>query len=143
MNITVVGMGKIGIKLVERLSREENHNLTAIDTRHNVLSDVVNTYDVKGILGSGSSLETLTEAGVENTDVLIAVTGSDEVNLLTCLIARKLGKCSTIARVRNPEYKNEIQFFKEDLGLAMIINPELLKEILKLLQFLMLLYIQD
>ncbi len=124
MNITVVGMGKIGIKLVERLSREENHNITAIDIRHNVLSDVVNTYDVMGVSGSGASLDTLTEAGVEDTDVLIAVTGSDELNLLTCLIARKLGNCSTLARVRNPQYKKEIQFFKEDLGLAMIINPE-------------------
>ncbi len=124
MNITVVGMGKIGIKLVERLNREENHNITVIDEKPGVLSDVVNTYDVRGIVGSGASLEILTEAEVENTDVLISVTGSDEINLLTCLIARKLGKCNTIARVRNPHYKNEIQFFKEDLGLAMIINPE-------------------
>ncbi len=124
MNIVIVGLGKIGEKLVERLGREENHNITVVDVRYNILQDVVNTYDVMGVSGNGANLETLKEAGIEETDVLIAVTGSDEINLLTCLIARKLSNCSTIARVRNPEYKKELNFFKEDLGLAMIINPE-------------------
>lgn len=137
MNIIVVGLGKIGIKLVERLSQEENHNITAVDVRQNVLQDVVNTYDVKGIAGSGSSVETLQEAGIKNTDIFIAVTGSDEFNLLTCLIARKLSNCNTIARVRNPEYGKELQLFKEDLGLAMIINPEYTaaREIARILRF--------
>ena len=137
MNIIVVGLGKIGIKLVERLGQEENHNITAVDVRQNVLQDVVNTYDVKGIAGSGSSAETLQEAGIKNTDIFIAVTGSDEFNLLTCLIARKLSNCNTIARVRNPEYGKELQLFKEDLGLAMIINPEYTaaREIARILRF--------
>ncbi len=124
MKIVVVGLGKVGERLIERLSREENHSITAIDIDHKILQETVNSYDIMGVLGSGASIDTLKEAGIENTDILIAVTDSDELNLLTCLIARKLSKCNTIARVRNPEYKKEVQLFKEDLGLAMIINPE-------------------
>lgn len=124
MNIVIVGSGKVGEKLVERLSREEEHNITVIDIKNNVLHDVVNTYDVMGVNGSGANLDTLKEASIEEADILIAVTGSDEINLLTCLIARKISKCNTIARVRNPEYGKELNLFKEDLGLAMIINPE-------------------
>ena len=109
MNIIIVGAGKVGEKLVERLSREENHNVTVVDVRHNILQDTVNTYDVMGVSGSGASLEALSEAGINDADILIAVTGSDELNLLTCLIARKINSgCSTIARVRNPEYNKEI-----------------------------------
>lgn len=124
MNIVIVGSGKVGEKLVERLSREENHNITVVDIKNSVLHDVVNSYDVMGVNGSGASLDTLKEASIEEADILIAVTGSDEINLLTCLIARKISKCNTIARVRNPEYGKELHLFKEDLGLAMIINPE-------------------
>lgn len=125
MNIIVVGLGKVGEKLVERLSREEGHNITIVDVRQNVLQDTVNSYDVMGVTGSGAGIETLNEAGINEADILIAVTGSDELNLLTCLIARKINNnCSTVARVRNPEYSKEIQLIKEELGLAMIINPE-------------------
>ena len=77
-----------------------------------------------GVTGSGASIDTLMEAGIESADVLIAVTGSDEVNLLTCLVAKKAGDCQTIARVRKPEYSKEIKMFKDDLGLALVINPE-------------------
>lgn len=126
MNIIIVGVGKVGEKLVEGLSREENHNITAVDVRQNILQDVVNTYDVMGVSGSGASVEVLNEAGIEDADILIAITGSDELNLLTCLIARKINSnCSTIARVRNPEYNKEIHLIKEELGLDMVINPEL------------------
>ncbi len=124
MNIVIVGSGKVGEKLVEGLSREENHNITVVDIKNSVLHDVVNSYDVMGVNGSGASLDTLREASIEEADILIAVTGSDEINLLTCLIARKISRCNTIARVRNPEYSKELHLFKEDLGLAMIINPE-------------------
>ncbi len=124
MNIIVVGLGKVGEKIVELLVREEEHNITVVDVKSVVLRDVVNTYDVIGVTGSGASIEVLNEAGVENADILIAATGSDEINLLTCFIARKVSGCKTIARVRNPEYGKELQLFKEDLGLAMIINPE-------------------
>ena len=125
MNIIVAGLGKIGLRLVELLSLEENHNITVIDTRASALQDVVHSYDVIGVAGNSASLDTLTEAGIKDADILIAVTGSDELNLLTCFIARKISKCDTIARVRNPEYAKELQLFKDDLGLAMIINPEL------------------
>lgn len=137
MNIIIVGLGKVGQKLVERLSREEEHSITVVDLRRNILEDVVNSYDVMGVSGSGASLEILTEAGIGKTDILIAVTGSDELNLLTCLIARKLSGCNTIARVRNPEYKKEVHLFQEDLGLAMVINPEFTaaQEIARLLRF--------
>ena len=78
-----------------------------------------------GIVGNGASINTLMEAGIETADILIAVTASDEMNLLCCLIAQKTGHCHTIARVRNPIYSKEIGFIKERLGVTMIINPEL------------------
>lgn len=124
MNIIVVGCGNVGKKIVEMLCLENEHNITVVDTRPTAINMLVNQYDVMGVLGSGTSLDTLTDAGVADADILIAVTASDEINLLTCLIARKSGHCQTIARVRNPEYGKEIQLFKEDLGLAMVINPE-------------------
>ncbi len=137
MNIIIVGLGKVGQKLADRLSRENEHSITVIDLKQFVLADIVNAYDVMGITGSGASIEVLEAAGIRQADILIAVTDSDELNLLTCLIARKLSHCNTIARVRNPEYKQEIQLFREDLGLAMIINPELIaaREIARLLRF--------
>ncbi|MBP3448746.1 MAG: Trk system potassium transporter TrkA [Clostridia bacterium] len=137
MNIIIVGLGKVGQKLVERLSHEGKHSITVVDLRRNILEDMVNTCDVMGVVGSGANMEVLAEAGIKKTDILIAVTGSDELNLFTCLIARKLSGCNTIARVRNPEYKNEVQLFQEELGLAMIINPEFTaaREIARLLRF--------
>ncbi len=137
MNIIVVGLGKVGTKLVERLSKEDNINVTAVDTRKNVIESAVNTFDVMGVIGSGTSLDILLDAGVKEADVLIAATGSDEINLLTCLIARKTGGCKTIARVRDPQYSKEIHLFKEDLGLAMIINPEYIAatEMARILRF--------
>lgn len=137
MNIIIVGYGKVGQKIAERISEEKEHNITVIDVRAKKIEDMVGQYDVMGVVGSGANIETLREAGVKNADLLIAVTGSDELNLLTCLIARKCGKCQTIARVRKPEYFQEVQLFKEDLGLAMIINPELTAatEIARLLRF--------
>lgn len=124
MNIIIVGCGKVGEKLTERLSQEQEHDITVVDLRERVVEDLSSQYDVMGVHGSGTSLDTLLEAGVEEADLLIAVTGSDELNLLTCLLARKAGNCQTIARVRKPEYSKELNLFKEDLGLAMIINPE-------------------
>ncbi|MBR5240009.1 MAG: Trk system potassium transporter TrkA [Clostridia bacterium] len=137
MKIIIVGLGKVGQKLAERLSQEKEHSITVIDLRQPVLTDIVNAHDVMGITGSGASMDVLEEAGIRSADILIAVTESDELNLLTCFLARKLGSCNTIARVRNPEYKKEIQLFREDLGLAMIINPELIaaEEIARLLRF--------
>jgi trk system potassium uptake protein TrkA len=137
MNIIIVGCGKVGQKLAEKLSQEKEHNITVIDLRYNLVQDLINEYDIMGVCGSCSDLDTLTEAGVTKADLLIAATGADELNLLTCFMAKKIGGCQTIARVRNPEYAKGIHIFKEDLGLAMIINPEATaaREIARILRF--------
>lgn len=124
MNIIIVGCGKVGQKIAEKLSHENEHNITVVDSRRFKVESIINEYDVMGVVGSCADIDILKEAGVENADTLIAVTGSDELNLLTCLMAKKAGECQTIARVRNPEYRKTLPLFKEDLGLAMIINPE-------------------
>lgn len=123
MQIIIVGCGNVGTALTEQLSSEE-HNITVIDLENQRLKDLTNNYDVMGVVGNGISFAVQKEAGVENAHLLIAVTGSDETNLLCCLIAKKTGGCHTIARVRNPIYNMEIDYIKEELGLSMIINPE-------------------
>ncbi len=137
MQIIIVGCGKVGEKLIERLSAEEEHDITAIDLKADIVHNVTAQYDVMGIIGSGLDMETLSEAGVEHADILIAVTGKDEQNLLTCLMAKRLGGCRTIARVREPEYNRAVPLLKEDLGLAMVINPEFAaaSEIARILRF--------
>lgn len=137
MNIIIVGCGKVGQKLAEKLSQEKEHNITVIDLRYSLVQDLINEYDIMGVCGSCSDLDTLTEAGVSDADLLIAATGADELNLLTCFMAKKAGGCQTIARVRNPEYAKGLHIFKEDLGLAMIINPEATaaREIARILRF--------
>jgi len=136
MNIIIVGCGKVGSTLAEHLSMEGN-DITVIDRKYEVVQRLSNKLDIMGMAGSGSSFNVQLEAGVEDADLLIAVTGSDELNLLCCLIAKKAGDCQTIARVRNPEYNKEIQYLKEELGLAMVINPEhaAALEIARLLRF--------
>lgn len=125
MKIIIVGCGKVGQELTEKLSQEKIHDITVVDLHYDIVQKLTNEYDVMGICGSGTDLEILTEAGVEAADILISVTGSDELNLLTCFIAQKVGGCQTIARVGKPEYFKEIHLFKEDLGLEMVINPDL------------------
>ena len=136
MNIIIVGCGKVGYTLVEQLSNEE-HNIVVVDKSAEKVQYITDNLDAMGIVGNGVSYQTLQEAGVANSDLVIAVTGSDEENLLCCLIAKKTGNCQTIARVRNPIYNSEIDFLKEEFGLAMIINPELTaaREIAKMFQF--------
>lgn len=124
MKIIIVGLGKVGSTLAEQLSKEGN-DIVVIDTRYERVQNLSNELDIMGIVGSGSSHNVQEEAGIETADLLIAVTGSDELNLLCCLIAKKAGNCQTIARVRSPEYNQEARFIKEELGLAMVINPEL------------------
>ena len=136
MHIIIVGCGKVGRTLAEQLQEEET-DLTLIDMDADVINDLTEDIDAMGIVGNGASINTLMEAGIETADILIAVTVSDEMNLLCCLIAQKTGHCHTIARVRNPIYSKEIGFIKERLGVTMIINPELAaaQEISKLLRF--------
>lgn len=136
MNIIIVGCGKVGYTLVEQLSNEE-HNIIVVDKNTEKVQYITDNLDAMGIIGNGVSYQTLLEAGVSTADLVIAVTGSDEENLLCCLIAKKTGNCQTIARVRNPIYNSEIDFLKEEFGLAMIINPELTaaREIARMFQF--------
>ena len=124
MKIIIVGCGKVGYALAEQLS-EEGHDITFIDTNDDKLEQTLSVLDVQGVSGNGTSFRVQLEAGIKESDMLIAVTGQDEVNLLCCLIAKKAGNCSTIARVRNPEYFEEIKYLREELGISMAINPEL------------------
>ncbi len=124
MNIIIVGGGKVGITLAAQLGSEE-HEITLIDTNAAHVDAAVSALDIQGIVGNGTSYHTQLEAGIEAADLLVAVTDADETNLLSCLIAKKAGDCHTIARVRDPEYYNEIDFIKEELGLSMAINPEI------------------
>lgn len=136
MKIIIVGCGKVGYTLVEQLSGE-NHDIVVIDEQEDKVNSITDTLDAMGIVGNGVSFQTLSEAGIKTADLLIAVTGSDELNLLCCVIAKKSGRCKTIARVRNPIYNDEISFLRDELGLAMIINPELTcaAEIARIFQF--------
>ena len=113
----------MGYTLAEQLS-EEGHEITVIDPKAERVQAAVDALDVIGYIGNGNSYKMQKEAGVEEADLLIAVTGHDEVNLLSCLIAKKAGDCKTIARVRNPEYMEEISYIREELGLSLAINPE-------------------
>ncbi len=136
MKIIIVGCGKVGKTLAEELNKEDNE-VTVIDRRYAEVESLSNKFDVMGVVGNGASYKTQMEAGIEKADMLIAVTGSDELNLLCCLIAKRAGNCQTIARVRNPEYSEEIGFVKGALGLAMTINPEFAaaQEIARVLRF--------
>lgn len=124
MKIILVGGGKVGTALARQLS-EEDHNVTIVDTNKARVEHLTESYDVLGIVGNGSSITTLAEAGIEDADVFIAVTGSDELNLLCCMFAKKAGHCHAIARVRNPSYSHELDFIKKQIGISAIINPEM------------------
>jgi trk system potassium uptake protein TrkA len=136
VRILIVGVGKIGSTITAYLSHE-NHDITIIDTNSNIIQETVNSYDVSGIIGNGASSEILFEAGAKKADLLIASTSSDEVNILSCLVAKKFGVKYTIARVRNPEYSKQIDFIHKELDINMIVNPELetAKEISRILRF--------
>ena len=122
MNIIIVGCGKVGRELAAQLSKD-NNDVTVVDINPDLVRNVSTLYDVMGVTGNGTSFEVLAQAGVDHADVLIAVTRSDEVNLLCCVIARKATKCFTIARVSNPVYSREYKYLSKELGISMIYNP--------------------
>ncbi len=136
MRIIIVGCGLVGRTLTEELYKEGNE-VTVIDRKYSVVEEISNKLDVMGVHGNGASYRIQMEAGIEKTDLLIAVTDSDELNLLCCLIAKRAGNCQTIARVNNPEYSAEMDFVKDTLGLAMTINPDYAaaQEIARVLRF--------
>lgn len=136
MKIIIVGCGKVGYTLVEQLNSED-HDIVVVDVKEEKVRSITDELDALGVIGNGASYQTLQEAGIQDADLLIAVTNSDEQNLLCCVIAKKAGDCKTIARVRNPIYYDELEFLREELGLAMIINPELTSasQIARIFQF--------
>ena len=137
MEIIIVGGGQVGETLAAQLNGEGN-NVTLVDICAERVQEISVKYDIMGVVGNGATHTVQQEAGVDEADLLIAVTGSDELNLLCCLIAKKTGKnCQTIARVRNPEYSTEAPYLKDELGLAMVINPEYAasEEIARVLRF--------
>ena len=123
MKIIIIGNGKVGYTLARQLSGED-HDLVLIDRKAEALQNADSTLDLLCLEGSGASIQVLREADVQHTDLVIAVTGSDELNIVCCLIAKKLGARRTVARIRSPEYYREANLLKREVGLNMIINPE-------------------
>ncbi len=136
MNIIIVGDGKVGYTLAEHLSKEE-HNITIIDKNIEALKRADETLDVMCVKGNGASANVLIEAGVSECDVVIAATSRDEMNMICCFIAKKLGAVKTIARIRDPEYYEEFTVLRKEMGIDMVINPErsCAQEIANILQF--------
>lgn len=123
MHIIIVGLGKLGMTMTKQLVNE-GHSVTVVDTNGNKLTNAVDVYDVMGVCGNGATVETLEEAGASKAKLIIAATASDEMNILCCLIANRMGTENTLARVRNPDYAAQMQFLRNELGLSMIVNPE-------------------
>lgn len=123
MNIIIVGCGRVGQTVAERLVLEGN-NVTVVDTNATKVKEVAGKIDALGVIGNGATHKTQRDAGIDSADILIAVTAADELNLLSCIVAKRSGSCKTIARVRNHEYNDEAPFLKSELELAMAINPE-------------------
>ncbi len=134
MNIVVVGVGSVGLELVEQLIKE-GHSITVIDANQDNVQRAVNMFDVKGFVGNGGSLDTLLEAGITNADLFIAVSEKDEINVLACMVAKSIGIQYTVARVRNPEFSS-MALEKNNIGISLMVNPEfqVSEEILSLLQ---------
>ena len=124
MKIIIIGAGKVGSTLAAQLVKE-GHEVVVMDTNQERLDELQNRIDIMTLCGNGASKEYLAEAEVAESDLVIAATSADEVNILSCFIARQIGATKTIARVRNPEYRNQLEIMKEELGLSMIVNPEL------------------
>ena len=136
MKIIIVGCDKVGQTLAVELNAEGN-DVVVVDNDPVKVKEVATKYDLMGVIGNGATRETQKEAGVDSADLLIAVTGSDELNLLCCVMAKKAGNCQAIARVKSPEYAADAPYLKEELGLAMVINPDqaTAEEILRILNF--------
>ncbi len=137
MKIIIFGCGKIGTTLISSLSAE-GHDIIAVDRNPKTVEEVTNIYDVIGLCGNGIDCDTMLEAGIEDVELFIAVTGSDELNMLGCFMARKMGAKHTVARIRNPEYNDDnLSFMKHQLNISVTLNPELsvAHEIFNLLRF--------
>lgn len=123
MKIVIVGNGKVGFSLAEQLEKE-NHDITIVDTDEGELRRATDMLDIMSVKGNGVSAAVLREAGVDTADVVVAATNMDEVNMVCCLIAKKLGAKYTVARIRDPEYNSTLDELKREMGINMTINPE-------------------
>ena len=137
MKIIIAGCGKIGTSVLSSLA-QEGHDVTAVDKNPNVISELTNVYDVMGVCGNAVDCETLIEAGAGDCGMFVAMTDSDELNMLSCFLAKRMGAQNTIARIRNPEYNDtSLSFMRQHLELSMAINPDLrsAQEIYNILKF--------
>ena len=136
MKIVIVGDGKVGYNIAKQLLAE-GHDIVVIDNNPDVLEDSLQKLDVLVVDGNGVTLKTQEEADVANSDLLIAATSADEINLLCCRLAKKRGCRPSIGRRSNPYYVQSIQYMRDDFGLSMTVNPELTaaREIFRILQF--------
>lgn len=136
MRVVIVGCGKVGSTIAQSLVNEK-HDVILVDRTEEIVSNVTSKIDCMAVVGNGAIQSVLLEAQVDKADYLIACTNSDEINILTCLIARKSSKCRTIARIRNPEYAKQIEYIMKELDISMTINPELAtaREIARILRY--------
>lgn len=136
MKVVVIGAGKVGRSIVEH-TIAEGHEVIVIDKNPTIIEDIIDDIEVIGIVGNGASYDVLKEAGVDKADLVVAATASDEANILSCLIAQKIGADATVARVRSYEYSNQLKIIRDGLGITMPINPEAetAAEITKILNF--------
>ena len=126
MNIVIVGCGKIGRTIISSLVNE-GHDVVAIDENPAIIAEISDIYDVMCVCGNGADCDTLSEAQVEKADLFVAVAGSDELNMLSCFMAKRFGADRTIARIRTPEYNDQsLSFIRQELDINFSINPELL-----------------
>ena len=123
MEIVIIGLGRIGRTILRSLSGE-GHDITIIDEDKAKVEQLIEKHDVSGVIGNGASMDIQKEANVKHADLVIALTRSDELNILACLVAKKIGAKNTVARVRNPGYRRQIEVMKDELGIAMVVNPE-------------------
>ena len=135
MKIVIIGGGMVGFTIAGQLTNE-GHDITVVDRNQSVAAQISDSLDCMALAGNGASLEVMRSAGVPNCDLLIACTAQDELNMLCCVFAKKLGCRSAIARVRTPEYADQMYYFKEELGMSITINPELnaAREMFKLME---------
>lgn len=136
MNIIIVGSGKVGRTLTKQFAKE-GHNVVVIDKNPKVIEDVTNDFDVMGICGNGACYNIQKQAGADKSDLLISVTQTDELNILCCMLAKKIGVGHSIARVRTPEYSKQLDFMRTGFGISMLVNPEYeaANEISRILRF--------
>ena len=123
MKIVIIGLGTIGRTILRSLSGE-NHTITIIDENKDLIENLIEKYDVFGVVGNGACMDIQSEANVEDADLVIALTRNDELNVFACLVSKRLGVKNTVARVRNPAYRKQIAEMKDDLGISMVVNPE-------------------